>query len=920
MPSGAVLASAKTELETSDLPADANAPLFLDIRFHDLQPGTPPPDEGRLDVRADLCLEFGFFGDSVQASVFYNESLFTERTATRVLNYLKATFQSMQSDASTIVAAIGLFSREEQAWFETHCRAKPLQFPRKFVHEEIAGQAAKNPDKVAVRFNEEHLTYQELNGRANQLARYFRRRGVPSEGRVLVCLEPSLEVAVVLLAILKAGATYVPVNPSHPEFRIRAIVEDTRPDLIITQTRIRELVSQFGVELLEAGNLPRTVREESTGDLSVDIQSRQIAYIYYTSGTTGQPKGVAASHANMIHFVNVARHRYRISADDVIPAVASFTFSISMFELTAALSVGGTLLILERRHVLDVERMAATLQQVTLFHIGPSLLKNIVKYIKQNVTDYGVFAMVRHASSGGDMVPAELLRDLQRIFSSSELYVIYGCSEISLMGCTWELPRERVKMTLVGKPFRNVHLLVLDDDDNQVPPGAIGDVCFGGPGVVGGYVNNREKTHALFFMRDGDRFYRTGDRGRLNANGELELLGRRDFQIKVRGMRVELAEIEHHLRQAKGVRDGLVAAKPHSSGEMVLVAYYVPEGGKALQHKELHAHMAARLPDYMVPVFFVELEALPLNYNLKVDRKALPDLVPEQVSARNPPVTTTEHAIARIWCDLLHVDGVSLDDNFMLLGGDSLLAMEMILLVDRALNFKLDGMDVLRESLWILARLVDSGTGVLASDADVADEPVARDILPVTSFHFGPDDSLYGLYSPARGKGASVPVLICPPIGYEYLRCQFLLRNLAERLAESGVPSLRFDFFASGDSLGMDTEASFERWQQDLRTGFDELKRQTGCDRARVFGLRLTSVLALKALPHDEIDRWVLWDPAIDGALYYRELRRMSKEKAHKLLVKRNLKRPARIPGAEELVGTRFSTESVESLKALSLR
>lgn len=914
-----MIAGASLELQKPSVAADPDLPLVVSIRFCDEYPGDSSHHVSSSNMRADVALGFDFHGKSVAISILYNTPLLTQATATRLLHHLQAAMTGLQ-DHSPTVSQIELFSRDEHAWFATHCRARLLPHAATFVHEEIASQAAKTPDKAAVRFNDQNLTYAALNARANQLARYIRSLGIRKEGRILVCLEPSLEVVVALLAILKAGATYVPVNPAHPVFRIRAIVEDTSPELIITDSQCRSVVDGLGIDILNVTIPPAEIADESTKDLTVDIQREQVAYVYYTSGSTGQPKGVATSHANMIHFINVSRNRYQISADDVIPAVASFAFSISMFELMSALSVGGTLLILERQHVLDAERMTATLQQVTLFHIGPSLLKNIVKFIKQHVPDYSVFGRVRHASSGGDMVPAELLCDMQHVFSSSELYVIYGCSEISLMGCTWELPSEQVKRTFVGKPFCNVHLLVLDDDDNQVPIGAIGDVCFGGPGVAKGYVNSLVRTDDLFFTRDGVRYYRTGDRGRLSSNGDLELLGRRDFQIKVRGMRVELAEIDYHLRQVKGVRDGVVAAKEHGRGEKVLVAYYVPDTGETLRHDDLHAHMASRLPDYMVPVFYVGLEALPLNYNLKVDRKALPEIPTTRSPIKNPPLTKTEVTIARIWCELLHIENVSLDDNFMLLGGDSLLAMEMIFLVQRELSFRLDGMEVLRESLWILARLVDSGTDTSVEREGVENEPILRDIRPVSSYYFGPSGSLYGLYCPAVGQTRSLPVLICPPIGYEYTRCQFLLRTLAERLAEAGAPSLRFDFFGSGDSVGADIEASFERWRGDLRAALGELGRRTGADRVRVLCMRLTAVLALKSLPQHEIDRWVLWDPAIDGALYYRELSRMTREKVHKMLVKRNLKRPARIPDGEELVGTRFSAESVEAMKALVLR
>jgi hypothetical protein len=254
----------------------------------------------------------------------------------------------------------------------------------------------------------------------------------------------------------------------------------------------------------------------------------------------------------------------------------------------------------------------------------------------------------------------------------------------------------------------------------------------------------------------------------------------------------------------------------------------------------------------------------------------------------------------------------------MLLGGDSLLAMEMIFLVQKELGYRLDGMDVLRESLWILARIVDRQTGKAAA-ADRAAR-ITRAIRKVSAFYFGAEDSLYGLYNPAASNGGSSPVLICPPIGYEYSRCQFLLRNLAERLADGGIPNLRFDFFGSGDSSGQDVEASFDRWREDLSTAFEELKRRTECDRVRVFCLRLTTMLALQALPHDEVERWVLWDPVLDGALHYRELVRMNREKVHKLLVKRNLRRPKRRPGSEELIGTRFNDQTIAAMQTLQWR
>ena len=906
---GKLIGSARAALAEAR-PGGTAAPLCLHVYFEEHGKGDAPAIGGH-----DVSLEVRFAKHSATLNLLYDAALFSVATASRLLAHFARIIAQLDAQAPASVAAIELHSPAEHVWLREHCYGSEIGFAWVPVHHEIAMQAKKNPERIAVRCNETTLTYVELERRADALARHLVTRGSQHRA-VIVCLEPSINIAVALLGVLKAGAAYVPVNPAHPEYRIRAIVEDTRPALVITTGRAAEAVAALGVELLDLDTLP--LPGSGTADAPpVDVQPGQLAYVYYTSGSTGQPKGVAGTHSNLRHIVDVSRLRYGLDADDVVPAVAAFTFSISLFELTAALSVGGTLLVLERDHVLDPARMTATLEEVTFFHIGPSLLRSLVRHIRESGRDAGAFRRVRHASSGGDMVPPELLRELQAIFTQAEIYVIYGCSEVALMGCTWDCTDEWVERTYVGKPFANVRLLVLDEDDNPVPAGATGDVCFGGPGVVNGYVNRELAANALFFERDGTHFYRTGDRGRLNERGQLELLGRRDFQLKLRGMRIELGEVDYHLRQAEGVREGVCAAQTNSRGEPVLVAYYVSDGSGLANRDRLHAHLAARLPDYMVPTFYMELKKLPLNHNLKLDRRQLPELPEPAPSSRNMPVSETEVALAQIWCELLKLGTVSVDDNFMLLGGDSLLAMEMIHRVERSLSYRLDGMDVLRESLWILAQTIDDSRG---HPRGAVARQLERRIWPVTSFHFGGAGELYGLYSPSAGQIPSPPVLVCPPIGFEYARCHFFLRTLMERLAESGAASLRFDFYGSGDSLGQDVEASPDRWRADLRAALDELRRRTGAPQVRVFALRLASLLALDALPADAVQRWVFWDPVTNGESWYQDLTRMTRAKVDKLMLKRNLRRVPRRADSEELVGTRYCTAALRELRALELR
>jgi amino acid adenylation domain-containing protein len=903
--------------EEGEIEVNGAAPVLISYSDRDSSDGLRP--EGVIDhTKLDIHLKFRATSDSLSAALDYNSSLFDPDTVTRLLRHLQSVFAAIAADSSTAVADLPLFSDGELIWFDDRCTGPIVHYPDQPIHVEFESWVALDPKKTAVMCGNKSLSYEELNRQANQVARYLLAKGMGVGHRVVACLEPSLEVVSTLLGILKSGATYVPVNPGHPKFRIDAVLDDTQPSLIFTQSHLSELSGSAAAEIVCIDRPPESLARQSPENPDVDISPEGIAYIFYTSGTTGKPKGVMASHANMINFIHASRDRYGIVASDLMPAVASYTFSISMFELMSPLSVGATLLLLEREHVLDAARMAETLQEVTIFHIGPSLLKNIVKYIKHAYPEYSCFSGVKHASSGGDMVPPELLSDMQEIFAKAEIFVIYGCSEISLMGCTWEATDSPVTRTFVGSPLANVRLLVLDDDGNQVPPGAVGDVCFGGKGVVSGYQNRPKMTAQSFFERDGIRCYRTGDRGRLDMAGNLELMGRRDFQIQLRGMRIELGEIDYHLRHAEGVRDGIVVAKDRSNSDKVLVAYYVPEEDDAVDVVALRDHMAERLPDYMVPTFYVGMEALPLNHNLKVDRNALPDYVAPEQPLEHPPESKTELSLAEIWCELLQRTSIDVRDNFMSLGGDSLLAMQLIFLVEQKFGCKLDGLEILRESLAVMAQLVDQRTG-RTSVEDKSAEQIASRIHPLSSFYFGRDNSLYGLFQQPLEQSESTPVLICPPIGYEYTRCQYFLHLLAENLASAGVPSLRFDFFGTGDSCGRDRDATFARWREDLVEAYDELELRTGAETVRVFGFRLNTMLALRALQDKPVDRWVCWDPVTQGQHYYEELRRMTLEEAKKLLVIRNLRTPSLMRDAEELVGMTFSSAAIQEMTSLVL-
>ena len=848
----------------------------------------------------------------------YNAAALETPSVARMAGHLAAMLGGLAGADGAAVAELPLLAPDERAWLDAIARGTACEPPAEPAHRLVEAFARATPTACAVRHRGDALTYAELDRRANRLANLLAGRGARGQ-RIVVCLEPSLDVAVALLAILKAGAIYVPLDPSYPAARVGVILDDTRPVVVVTRAALIARLSFAGYAVVDVDeSMPA-----SDSAPAIDIAPDDAAYMFYTSGTTGRPKGVVASHANLAHYLAVARDRYAISARDVMPALARTSFSISLFELMSPLTAGGTLVVLDRDHVLDPARLADTLASgVTIFHAGPSLLKALIAHVERTGFDIARFDGVRHASSGGDLVPPEVLRALVAMFRTAEVFVIYGCSEIACMGCTWPVPRDRdIARTFVGMPFDNVVARVLDRAGNPVPVGVVGEIHFAGAGVALGYLGRPELTAEKFRDRGDLRWYGTGDLGRVAADGNIEVLGRSDFQIKVRGMRIELAEVEHHLRRAPGVTDGVVVAREVApevgtdkaggarssrfAGERALVAYVVlAQGG---ERAAIRRHLVDQLPDYMVPAVYVELPALPLNHNLKVDRNALPP-VPERRAGREPE-TASERAIAAACGALLRLDAVGLDDNFFELGGDSLTALELLVAIERDLGVPLDGLEVLRDTIAGLAATCDRKLGRAAPQRDAVAPPAAWD-----TFYFGEASSLYGVLRGGRGDTAA---LIVAPPDQDRARASFVLAQLARKCAARGMPALQFDLYGCWDSLGDAREASVARWLRDIRDAAAELVRRTGARRVVGVGARLGAPLLCAS--GVELARIVLWDPVRDGARWYAQASAEHRACARALQGLRLGRPPRRQAQVEELCGTQYSLDTIRELASLQL-
>jgi amino acid adenylation domain-containing protein/non-ribosomal peptide synthase protein (TIGR01720 family) len=542
-------------------------------------------------------------------------------------------------------------------WSDT---ARPL--PDWTVPGRFAARVAGTRDALAVVAGGESLTFATLDGRAEELARRLRAAGVATGSRVALLLDRTAEMPVALLAVWKAGGVCVPLDPASPAERLASLLADAEPAVVIHRgLRIETFLSAApggGPE----GVLPRP---------------EHLAYMIYTSGTTGLPKAVMVEHGSLAAVLDAFLDRFGFGPGDRMPHLARFSFDISLLELFAPLLGGGACEILDREEILDPAALMAALARATRFHAVPSLMRQVTAMARESGPER--FAGLRTLFTGGDRVPPDLLAEMRQVFPAAEIVVLYGPTEATIV-CTYHpvAPEARPERALIGRPFGNVEIRVVDRGED-LPPGAPGELWIGGPGVARGYFRREELTAERFVEREGRRYYRTGDLVRRLGDGTLEFLGRTDLQVKIRGFRVEPGEIEIQLAAHPGVREAVVVARAGSGAEARLVAYVVAEGA-AVPAAELQAFLRDRLPEYMVPAAVVALPALPLTPNGKVDLKALsePEPANETSAGSTPPRDAREERLAKIWRGVLGLERVGVHDNFFQLGGDSILSIQVV--------------------------------------------------------------------------------------------------------------------------------------------------------------------------------------------------------------------------------------------------
>ena len=566
--------------------------------------------------------------------------------------------------------------------------ATELEYSRdSALHTLIEAQARRTPDKVAVRFEDQQLSYAELDARANQLARYLKKLGAGPEVLVGICLERSLEMLVALLGILKAGSAYVPLDPSFPRNRLALILEDSQVKIFICQKNdVHNLLPVSARHLCLAEEWPQILLEKETS-LDTAVAGHNLAYVLYTSGSTGKPKGVQIEHHSLVNFMCAMRRCPGIAADDVLLAVTTISFDIAGLELYLPLTVGAEMVLASRKVACDASLLAATIAEsgATVMQATPATWRLLLDGGWQGNRQLKILC-------GGEQLPSELAKQL--LPRCASLWNMYGPTETTIWSSIYKVEGEIDRLLPIGRPIANTQMYILDAELNPAPVGVEGELYIGGGGIARGYLNRPDLTSEKFIpnpFQTSGRLYRTGDLARYLPDGNIIFLGRMDHQVKIRGFRIELGEIEAALAEHHAVRQNVVVARQGETGESRLVAYVVANNGVTPEPHDLRVHLQRTLPDYMLPSAYVQLQAMPLTPNGKVDRLALPDPKPVVAVAQHdclPPRNANEVQLLQLWEKVLKVSPIGVRTNFFELGASSLDAARLITQIAR--EFKKD--------------------------------------------------------------------------------------------------------------------------------------------------------------------------------------------------------------------------------------
>jgi amino acid adenylation domain-containing protein len=649
----------------------------------------------------DLTLSVEEAEQGFRGSIEYNTDLFNAGTIARMAEYFQTLLKGIAANPEQRLSQLPLLTEGERYQLLVEWNNTRNDYPRdRCIHHLFEAQVRQTPHATALVFGDRQLTYSELNRQASQLAHYLQTKGVGPEVLVGILLERSVEMVICLLAVLKAGGVYLPLDPTHPKERLEFMLADSRAAVLLTHSRLQSLCHQAQVVCVDT-EWEHIITMSQTA-LASAVAPENLAYAIYTSGSTGRPKGVQICHQAVVNFLEAMRHEPGLTAKDILLSVTTLSFDIAALESFLPLGVGACLVLASQEMATDATQLMRRLAcgDITVMQATPTTWHMLLASGWQGNQRMKILC-------GGETLSRELAAQL--LPRSAALWNMYGPTETTIWSSVYQVTGKEDASIPIGRPIANTEFYLLDEYFQPLPVGIPGRLYIGGAGVARGYLNRpglsaeRFVPHP-FSQTAGARLYDTGDLARYREDGSIEYTGRADFQVKVRGFRIEPGEIEAALEQHSQVQRAVAVVREDVPGDRRIVAYCVPSSEQKPAVNDLRCHVQEILPEYMVPSVFIILDAMPLTPGGKVDRRALP--VPESArpdleEAFVVPATQLEKEVAGIWGELLGFGQIGLHDNFLELGGHSLLAIQLVFRINQAFQVDVSLREVLTEGLTV---------------------------------------------------------------------------------------------------------------------------------------------------------------------------------------------------------------------------
>ena len=636
----------------------------------------------------DLYFDAKEVGNEILFNIRYRTSLFKRETIERLCEHLQNVLEEISENSNMLLSDINILSTAERQKVLYEFNDTIMEYPKdKTINQLFEDRVAEIPEKTALIFCDKVMTYGELNAKANQIARALRRNNVKPDELVGIMVERSFEMIIGILGILKAGGAYVPIDPEYPEDRIQFMLKDSGARILLTQSWLNEIVAFEGETInLDDDN----VYCGGTTNLDIISDSSNLAYVLYTSGSTGVPKGVMMEHISTVNMLAGHENLYPVEAEDVYLLKTAYTFDMGLTELFGWFIGDGKCVILEPGKEKEPAEILKIVLEKNISHIRfvPSVLNMFMESV--GCDSLSKASSLKYIHVAGEALSGNIVDKLYRCLPNVRIENIYGPTECADSTYYSANINDSLQNVPIGKPIQNYKIYILDNNSKPLPIGIPGELYISGIGVARGYLNRDELTSEKFvpdLLLSDEYMYRTGDLARWLPDGNIEFLGRIDHQVKIRGFRVEPGEIESCLLELEFVKDAVVLTFEDNTGGKYLCAYIVSD--EKISTSELRICLSKSLPDYMIPSHFVHLESIPLTSNGKVDRKALPlpiiDIGTEYVAPRD----TIEETLARVWCEVLNREIVGIYDNFFDLGGHSLKGTTLVSRIHKELNVEL---------------------------------------------------------------------------------------------------------------------------------------------------------------------------------------------------------------------------------------